>query len=65
MVDITDIPNVSMGNVVTLMGVEGDSQFNADDMANLIGTIGYEVVCNIGSRVERVFIGQSNVSDHE
>lgn len=56
MVDVTDISDVSVGQVVTLLGVDGKEQFNADDMAELIGTIGYEIVCNISSRVERVYL---------
>ena len=39
---------------VVLLG--GD--YDADDMAADIGTIGYEVVCNIGKRVPRVYTGQ-------
>lgn len=52
MIDVTDIPNVKMGTEVLLLS----NQYNADDMANDIGTIGYEVVCNISKRVPRVYI---------
>ncbi|PIZ13624.1 MAG: alanine racemase, partial [Elusimicrobia bacterium CG_4_10_14_0_8_um_filter_37_32] len=40
MIDVTDIPDVRIGDEVTLLG-------SAEDMAGLIGTINYEVVCNI------------------
>lgn len=55
MVDITDVPNVKVGNEVILIGQEGNSKFNADDIAELIGTINYEVICMIGKRIPRVY----------
>lgn len=56
MVDVTDIPNVKTGTKVVLIGISGNKTITADDMANAIGTIGYEIVCNISKRVERVEI---------
>lgn len=53
MVDVTDIENVEMGTKVTLIGQDGIETITADDMANAIGTIGYEIVCNISKRVQR------------
>ena len=55
MVDVTNIPNVELGTKVTLIGKDGDEVITADDMAQVIGTIGYEVVCNISNRVEKCF----------
>lgn len=52
MVDVTDIPEVKMYDEVLLMCED----FNADDMANMLGTIGYEIICDIGKRVERVYL---------
>jgi alanine racemase len=51
MVDVTDI-NASDGDEVTLLG-EG---FDAEDMAKICGTISYEVLCDISSRVPRVYV---------
>ena len=56
MVDVTDIPNVEYESEVVLIGKSGDEVITADDIANLIGTIGYEIVCGISKRVERVYI---------
>lgn len=56
MVDITNIENVELGSKVTLIGHDGDETITADEMANKIGTIGYEIVCNISKRVTRIFI---------
>lgn len=51
MVDVTDIP-AGDGDEVTLLG-EG---FDADDIAEICGTISYEVMCNISSRVPRIYV---------
>lgn len=56
MADVTDIPEVMMGSEVILIGKSEDEVITADDMAQWIGTIGYEVVCNISGRVERTYI---------
>lgn len=56
MVDVTDIPEVSMGSVAVLLGTDRDTSYTADDMAESIGTIGYEVVCDISNRVQRYYI---------
>lgn len=55
MADVTDIPDVKTGTKVTLIGQDGKEVITADDMANKIGTIGYEIVCNISGRVERKY----------
>lgn len=56
MVDVTGIPDVKMGTRVTLIGKSGNLHYTADDMARDIGTIGYEVLCNISKRVQRFFV---------
>lgn len=54
MIDVTDVPGVREGDVVTLFGTDGDEQITADQLAELIGTIGYEIVCGISPRVPRI-----------
>jgi len=56
MVDLTDIGDVKVGDEVILMGSQGDLKFDADDIAELLGTIKNEVVCMVGRRVPRVYI---------
>ena len=53
MVDVTDIPGVHIDSDVVLIGRDGEEIITADDIANLYGTIGYEVVCGINKRVDR------------
>ena len=56
MVDVTNIHGVEYESEVVLIGKSGDEVITADDLANLIGTIGYEIVCGISKRVDRVYI---------
>lgn len=56
MVDVTGIPDVVFETEVVLIGRSGDEVLSADDLAHQIGTIGYEIVCGISKRVERVYI---------
>jgi len=55
MVDVTDIPNVSLGDEVVLMGKQGRDQITAEEIAEKINSIPYEVLCLIGKRVPRVY----------
>lgn len=55
MVDVTDVGEVKVGDEVILLGEDGDLKFNADDMAEIIGTINYDILCMIKHRVPRVY----------
>ena len=51
-VDVTDIPDVKMGDEVLLFGKD----LKVDALADLCGTINYEIVCGISPRVPRVIL---------
>jgi len=55
MADVTDVPGVSAGTDVTVIGGQDDQQITAADLAAWQGTISYEVLCGIGNRVRRVY----------
>ena len=55
MVDVTDIPNVGQGDVVTLTGRDGDAYISIEEVADMAYSFNYEFVCDIGKRVPRVF----------
>ncbi len=57
MVDVTDIPRVSVGDEAVLIGTQGEEQITAEEIANRINSISYEVFCSIGKRVPRVYKG--------
>lgn len=52
-VNVTDIPGVGTGDEVVLLGTQGDETITADDVAEWLGTINYEVVTTILARVPR------------
>ena len=60
LVDVSNIPNVKMGDRVTIIGRNGDLCYSADDMAQDLNTIGYEIICNITNRVQRFYINSNN-----
>ena len=51
--DVAAVPNIQVGDVVTLIGRDGDALLTADDLAEAAGTISYEVLCAISNRVPR------------
>jgi len=57
MVDLGPGSPIETGERVTLIGTDGDQSITADDLANLLGTISYEVLAGLAARVERVYIG--------
>ena len=57
MVDVTDLKDdISIGDEVVLFGRQLDKKITADEIAEQIGTISYEVVSRIGLRVPRVYL---------
>jgi alanine racemase len=58
MVDITDIVkvrNIECGDEVVLIGKLGNKEILVEDIAELAGTINYEVVCMISERIPRIY----------
>jgi alanine racemase len=51
--DVAAVPNVQIGDLVTLIGRDGDATLTAHDLAESAGTISYEVLCAISNRVPR------------
>lgn len=61
MIDVTDIKDVKEGDCVIVMGKENEKQVLAEDLAKIAGTINYEIVCNVGKRVPRVYIKNGEI----
>lgn len=55
-VDVTDIPGVTVGDRVTIIGSDGGSEIRAEEIAGMLGTISYEITCGFSSRVPRTFL---------
>lgn len=61
MIDVTAVNNINVGDEVILFG--GSDKISAENMAELIGTIGYELVCAVGRRVPRIYIRDGEVTE--
>ena len=55
-IDVSDLPDATVGDEVVLMGGQGDEEISATELAELAGTINWEIVTRIGSRVRRVYV---------
>lgn len=62
MVDISHIKNVEVGDEVTLVGRDGNEIITLDDLAALTGTISYELACDVGRRVPRLYVRNGKVT---
>lgn len=56
MVDVTDVPDVKLGDEVIVMGSDGKNSITADDIADATGTINYEITCAFGQRLPKVYV---------
>lgn len=54
MLDVTTIPNLQVGEVVTLLGTEGNTTLDVDQWATMLDTISWEVLCGFKHRLPRV-----------
>jgi len=57
MIDVTDIPGVALGDEVLLFG---GTDLPVEKIADYMGTINYEIICMVGKRVPRFYIGSSD-----
>ena len=55
LIDVTDVPGATLDDEVVLLGSDGPLTISAEDIAEVIDTISYEVTCGISSRVPRIF----------
>lgn len=61
MVDVTDIPDVQEDDEVTLLGKNGDECITMEELAEKSGGFHYEMICDIGKRVPRVYLKDGKV----
>lgn len=55
MVDITELAEVKQGDMVTLLGRDGDAYISAEELAQWSHSFSYELVCTVGKRIPRVY----------
>ena len=54
MLDVSTLPNIQEGEIVTLLGEEGKEKISADDWAEQLNTISWEILCGFKHRLPRV-----------
>ena len=54
--DVTDVATVELGDNVILLGEQNGLRISAEDLAEQIGTISYEIACSVSARVPRVYV---------
>ena len=58
-IDISNVTDAAVGDIVTLLGQDGDSHLLAEDWAEPLGTIPYEIVCGFQQRLPRIEVDTS------
>lgn len=62
MIDVTDIGgDIKVGDEVIILGEQGNLRFNANDIAEIMGTINYEILCMLKYRIPRVYIKNGEI----
>ncbi|PYJ74177.1 MAG: alanine racemase, partial [Verrucomicrobia bacterium] len=56
MIDVSKIENVHVGDEVVLMGRDANEEISCAELADRAGTITWEIITRIGSRVRRVYV---------
>lgn len=54
-VDVTKLKSLKIGTEAVILGAQGREEISADELARYVGTIHYEVVCNLGNRLVRIY----------
>ncbi len=61
MVDVSDIPDASEADVVTLIGVDGGEEITMEELGELSGRFNYELACCLGKRIPRVYVKDGEI----
>ena len=56
MIDVTDVPNVALGDVATIYGTDGEHVLPANRVARSIGTVTSDLLCAVSARVPRIYL---------
>ncbi|MBI1849002.1 MAG: alanine racemase [Planctomycetes bacterium] len=61
-IDVGRIRGVEVGDVVTIVGRDGDLEARVETLAKAVGTIPYEITCHLGKRIRRVYTARPQAS---
>ena len=56
MLDVTGVPGVTLGDVVTIYGKDGQAAIEVSDVAREIGTVTSDLLCALGRRVPKYYL---------
>ena len=56
MVDVTEIPDVKVGDCAVLVGKDGDASITVEELSAMAYSFNYEFICDVGKRIPRVYI---------
>lgn len=56
MIDVTNVNNIAIGDEVILFGMGDGAELSVESLADKMGTISYEILCNVSKRVPRIYI---------
>lgn len=57
-IDLTNLLEAEVGDEVTLIGESGDQRITVDEVAARCGTISYEILTGLGTRLPRIYLGE-------
>lgn len=63
MIDVTNANNIRIGDEVILFGSDGENTIPIEEIAEIMGTINYEILCVIGKRIPRVYLRNGRIAD--
>ena len=63
MVDVDEIPEAKEGDVVTLIGRDGEETITIEQLGELSGRFNYELACDLGKRVPRVYFKEGKITE--
>ena len=61
LIDVTDIPEVNVGDEVTLFGDGSDNSPHAEELAEWLDTITHEITCSVSRRIPSVYLKNGEV----
>jgi alanine racemase len=56
MIDVTDVPDARIGDEAVFIGAQEGERIRVEEVAELCGTIPYEIFCNVNHRVGRIYV---------
>ena len=65
MADVTDVPDAAEGDEVVIVGRQEEASISAGELADLCGTISYEILCGISARVPRLYFRSGRLTGME